>query len=140
MITILILLDQLTKWYVASNMLKFKIIDGFFEIAYVKNTGTIYGLFENNNLVFIVLGILICAIVIWCIKSSKALQSPQAKGFALILAGGISNLIDRIFRGYVVDFIWVKYIGGIFNLADSFIVIGIILIVIFEIRSFIKNG
>lgn len=66
-------------------------------------------------------------------------KSLQEKGFMLILAGGIGNLIDRIFRGFVVDFISLKWVG-IFNFADMCIVIGVIFIIILEIMESLKNG
>lgn len=72
-------------------------------------------------------------------KKNVPKKTLQEKGFLLILSGGIGNLLDRIFRGFVVDFISLKWVG-IFNFADMYIVIGVIFIIILEITESLKNG
>lgn len=139
MIILLVIIDQLTKLYIYNAKPSFNIIGNFFRVQYTQNTGTIFGLFENSNLIFIFLAITLCFIIAFYMKKNVPKKSLQEKGFLLILSGGIGNLLDRIFRGFVVDFISIKWIG-IFNFADMYIVIGVIFIIILELMESLKNG
>lgn len=139
MIILLVIIDQLLKLYISNIKPNFDVIGSFLRIHYTQNTGTIFGLFENSNLFFIVLAVALCVIIALYVKKNVKRKSLQEKGFMLILAGGIGNLIDRIFRGFVVDFISLKWVG-IFNFADMCIVIGVGLIIIFELMESLKNG
>lgn len=139
MIVFLSILDQFSKWFVFERKPNFDVIGDFLRIQYAENTGTIFGLLKNTNLVFIVLGIVLCVIIAFYMKKHIPKRSFKEKGFFLILAGGIGNLIDRIFRGFVIDFISLKWVG-IFNLADMYIVMGVILILFIELREFWKDG
>lgn len=136
MMIVLIVLDQLAKFFAYKNRPNFDLIGNFLRIHYIENTGTIFGLFENSNLIFLVLAIILCIAVIFYMKKNIERKSMKSKVFGLILAGGIGNIIDRIVRGFVVDFISLKWVG-IFNLADSYIVIGVILIAFLEWKEMI---
>ena len=93
---------------------------------YTENTGALFGLFRGNNLLFIILSsIILILIILYFIKTSF----NKKIALIFIIAGILSNLIDRIFYGHVIDFIDVKF-WPVFNLADVFVVIGIILLVI----------
>lgn len=139
MIIILVILDQITKYFANRYRPSFDVIGEFLKIDYVENTGTIFGLFENSNLIFIVLALILCIIISVYMKFNIPKKSLKEKGLLLILAGGVGNLIDRIFRGFVVDFISLKWVG-IFNFADSYIVIGAIFLLFLELKEFLKNG
>lgn len=139
MIVLLVVLDQLAKYFAVQYKPSFSILGDFLGIHYLENTGTIFGLLENSNFVFMILSIILCFIIAIYMKKKVPKKSFQEKCFLLILAGGIGNLIDRIFRGFVVDFISLKYVG-VFNFADSYIVISVILLVILELREIFKNG
>ena len=107
LLAILILLDQLTK-FLFSN---------------VKNYGAAFGILQGQILLFIIISL---AVIVFCVYyyKIKKLRLP----LILILAGTIGNLIDRLFLGYVRDFINLK-IWPVFNLADSLNVIGIALLI-----------
>ena len=111
LIFFLILLDQISKFYF------------FRKNSFVSNTGTFFGLLKNMNFVFIILSIVVIVFVIYYYKEDK-LRS----GFDFVLAGAFGNLIDRLFRGFVVDFIDLKF-WPVFNLADVFITLGVILLI-----------
>ncbi len=122
---ILILLDQLTKLVIFNNNVFYDL--KIFAINIVKNTGASFGLLQNSNshliwISFIVLGILMMYYD----------KFPEKSRFFLMLltAGLIGNLIDRIFRGFVLDFIDFGF-WPVFNLADAMISIGVIGIIIF---------
>ena len=111
---IVILLDQITK-YIFKNY-----------IDYTKNYGAAFGILQNQHILFI----LISLVVIIVIVSIKRDIIPL--GF--LLGGTIGNLIDRLYYGYVVDFIDLK-IWPDFNLADTSITIGIFLLIIYYIKN-----
>lgn len=135
---ITLMIDQIIKYIVVASNCNIPIIPNIFNLIYVKNTGGVYGIFENSNFKFIIISIII--LIILFIYSKNITKDNKLKRvlWQLILAGGVSNLIDRIFRGFVVDF--VQMIGfGVFNLADACIVISAIMIIFLELKE-IKSG
>ena len=121
LIIILVILDQLSKIYFIGKDIK---LFSFLSLTYVKNTGISFGIFQGYNLLFIFLTLLVILLVLYIYKKNSKYSLP----LNLILAGAIGNLIDRIFRGFVIDFINFKF-WPVFNLADSLIVIGALLLV-----------
>lgn len=127
-------LDQLTKHlasvYFTSQV---KIIDNFFSFVYRENTGGGWSIFEGRLWLFIIAGIIALGVFAYMMKDFN-LKTNTVYSIALMLmiAGNIGNLIDRIFRGFVIDFLrfdFGSYTFPIFNLADSFLTIGIILLI-----------
>lgn len=134
---IYVALDHITKFLVIKNIPfhSFIKINDYFSIVNVSNTGVAFSMFQNNNIFFIILVSLVIIFLIYFIyKNKKELTKLQTHSLLLILAGGTGNLIDRIFRGAVVDFIDVGYKEvyrwPAFNVADSCVCIGIGLFVI----------
>lgn len=134
MIFLLIILDQIAKHIAYAVKPDFSILGDFLRIQYIQNTGTIFGLFENSNYIFLILAFVLCVLIAVYMRKNIEKKSFKEKAFLLILAGGIGNIIDRVIRGYVVDFISLKWIG-IFNFSDAYIVIGVFLIIILEIKE-----
>lgn len=136
LVALLILLgfDQWTK-YLAIIGLKdkpnFILIKNVLQLEYLENRGAAFGMMQNKQLPLIVITAVILLVIIWLyhrIPMSKKYFLLQAT-LLLITSGAIGNMIDRIGRGYVVDFIYVSLIGfPIFNVADCFVVIGVILL------------
>lgn len=130
----LIILDFISKLMIVS-FLKGDIflIPNFFYLTYVTNTGTFWGLFSDINLFFIVLSITILIALIYIIVKKITLNKLNTILYSLVISGIIGNLIDRIIRGYVVDFIGIKifnYNFPIFNFSDIYIVIGVLLFIL----------
>lgn len=123
---VLLILDRVTKFVFTGRE--------YFIINYVENTGGLFGLFKENILIFIVFSILILIILIAYFLRISDFKKRIALVF--IFTGIFSNLIDRIFFGYVVDFIDFKF-WPVFNLADVFSIIGVVLIILFGWR--LKN-
>ena len=128
-------LDQLTKFLVKNNLDLYQSwpTEGFFRITYSLNTGIAFGLLENQSTILItILPIFAIGFLIYYYK--KQMQSNRLIRiiFGLQLGGAFGNIIDRIFTGSVIDFI---DIGPwyIFNIADSSIVCGLILLIFFII-------
>lgn len=136
---IIIVIDQTTKIILIDK--EISIIHGLLEFNYTENTGYAFGIGTNNILIVIILNIMILLCIIKLIKHKKeSVYFPILIGLILTLAGGVSNLIDRIFRGYVIDFIDVNVLNyPNFNIADISIVIGIFLLIIFIIKSLFKK-
>ena len=134
MIIILLVIDQLIKWAAIHFKPSFELLGDILKIDYVENTGTIFGFLEGNNTFFIVLAIILCLALSLFMKKYVIRKTFKEKSYMLILSGGLGNLIDRIFRGFVIDYVSLKWVG-IFNLSDIYIIIGIILVFIIEIRE-----
>jgi len=135
-----VLLDRVAKWAVASNIPlhdSVTIIPGLFHLTHVENTGAAFGLFAESTaqwkigalVSFSVIALVIVSALLW--KNSHALTTTTI-GLSLILGGATGNLWDRMMTGHVVDFLDF-YLGSYhwpaFNVADSAIVIGAVLLV-----------
>ena len=132
-IAALILIDQLTKLY-AINVVKpqgmVKVIDNFYYFVYVENRGAAFGMLQNKQWFFIAITAVIFAALGVVLAKYKIEGRLFYAAMILIFAGGIGNLIDRIFRGYVVDFLQFSFFPPVCNLADYFITVGAVLLVI----------
>jgi signal peptidase II len=128
----IIALDQITKYFTVKNLKtdgSFTVIKGFLEFCYVENRGAAFGILQNKRWFFIVLTIIICAGMAYYLFTYKDTRMILRISLAFILGGAIGNLIDRIRLGYVVDMIHITAINyPVFNVADSFVVIGTILL------------
>ena len=118
---ILVLIDQISKYLMTDR----KLTEGFISLSYTTNKGAAFGLLQGWQWLFIVITVMVIAGIFYYYKDIK-----RKEGFMLLLAGSIGNLIDRVFLGYVRDFISVNYFS-VFNLADAFNVIGVGLIIYF---------
>ncbi|MBI4713045.1 MAG: signal peptidase II [Planctomycetes bacterium] len=116
-----------------------EIIPGVLRLKCVLNTGIIWGLWQGSNIIFLALSILSIPIIILLFRAVVKSESAIiliAAAFGLILAGAIGNLYDRLFYSGVRDFIDCYIINWpIFNIADSFITIGAILIIVNMFRK-----
>lgn len=144
-ITLLIVaLDQLTKYLVKVNMSLYDeipVIPGFFSLNYVRNKGAGLGLFANARWVFMAVTVVVIIAVIILLSVDFFKSRLADISLVFILAGGIGNMIDRIFLGEVVDFFQfqIKLFDFIFNVADVFVTFGTILFVIFYLFYYGKD-
>ncbi len=143
----LVALDQITKWIALNNLKEIGsiyLINGVFNFTYVENRGAAFGLMQNWRWFFIISTTIVISIMIYYyIKLPKTKIYNLVRGcLVLILAGAVGNYIDRLFRGYVIDFFHATFIKfmdfPVFNLADSYVVVGAILLSILVI-FFIKD-
>lgn len=136
------LLDQITKLTVDARMDftdRIPVIDGFFYLTHVRNPGAAFGLFGDAPVVlrltmFIGITLVAIAMIVSFYRKLAPGDRFSALSLGLILGGAVGNLVDRVFRGEVVDFLNFRLWGGYqwpdFNLADSFIVVGVAFLVI----------
>jgi signal peptidase II len=138
---IVVALDQLSKYLVRVNMYEGQSIPehGFFRFTYGTNTGGVFGFFSNQTFLITVAAV-ISVVVIILYSRHKMAQSMLVKvSLGLILGGSIGNLIDRIRLGAVTDFIDVGA-WPVFNLADSAIDIGVVLLIIYILFRMKKDS
>jgi signal peptidase II len=125
----LVLVDALVKEFAVVRLkdeAAISVIPGFFDLAYVENRGCAWGMFQGQVWPLAVFGALALAVIIWKRKEFFGEGKAAAVAEVLLYAGIIGNLIDRVFRGYVIDFLdfhWYSHHFPCFNLADSFICI-----------------
>ena len=138
---IFLIIDLIVKIIVVNFMKVYdtiKVIPNFFSIMYVRNTGAAFSILEDSRLFFIIITFiaLIC-IYLFFIKD-KILRKYQIFCYSMLIGGIIGNFVDRVIYGYVVDYLSFNIFGynfPVFNLADIFIVVAIILLILNEVRK-----
>ena len=135
-------IDQLSKLYmynISGGEMGYSIpiINNFFHLTYIENHGGIFGVFQGKINYFTIISIVLIAyVVITEIKNFKKYKFPIKLGISIITAGALGNMIDRIFRGFVIDMIDFRGIWGfIFNIADTYIHIGLYIILFTLIKD-----
>ena len=133
--------DLITKFFIKNNFLinESKKVNSFLDIVYIQNYGVSFGFLSGlvSYWVLVIVGLLVTSLIYYLmIRSYKRLEKLA---YFIIIIGALANIIDRIINSYVVDFISVHYgdfYWPAFNLADIYITIGIIMLIIsFFIRS-----
>jgi signal peptidase II len=132
--------DQLSKSWIRSNLAAWESMPetGFLRLTHVQNTGSAFGLFQNQALLltvvaFMGVAILLFLILFWHRRFPFLATMPSKLALSLILGGTVGNLIDRLRHGYVTDFIAIGRWPA-FNIADSTVVVGATLIAYLFIR------
>ncbi len=141
-------LDQLTKYLVVQNIplhTSIAAVPGVFELTYVQNTGAAFSMLQGAQWLFLVIFILLTAGLIWEFSTKKlGFTTFERWCLVAIYAGGLGNMLDRLRLGYVVDMVKLTFMDfAVFNVADSFITCGCILLLIhlvFFNRGFWKDG
>ncbi|MET3616445.1 signal peptidase II [Peptoniphilus olsenii] len=134
---ILILLDQFSKFLVKTYLYgkdPLVVIDGFLRFYYIENRGAAFGILQGARWFLTIITIIVLIfLLIFLIKNYKKLPKIYLFSISLLIGGTIGNFIDRLRLHYVIDFISLKFFDynfAVFNLADTFIVVGTILICI----------
>lgn len=138
-IAVLSAVDQIIKFFAERDLAPISekvVIKGFLGWEYVQNTGAAFGSFSNNTVVLSVITGIIILIGIIAIIAKKITNKFLLTVAVMIISGGIGNLIDRIARGYVTDYIKVLFIDfPVFNFADILVTCGSFLLIIYLIRD-----
>ena len=145
-IALSIVLDQITKYAVVANMVEgqsIPIIENILHLTYVKNPGAAWGMLANHRWVFMTFStVAIIGLGIYLFGFSKDHKWVKIS-LAMIIGGGIGNMIDRTILGYVIDFIdfyafptvWMY----VFNVADSFVCVGAVMLMYYLIVETVKE-
>ncbi|MFZ2487229.1 MAG: signal peptidase II [Anaerolineae bacterium] len=130
---LVILLDQITKRWIEANLpvyeslAPFPALHNFFTLTHFTNTGAAFGLFRDQNILFVAIGVVVLlSIIIYSRYLPHDMKIVQV-ALGLQLGGALGNMIDRVRIGHVTDFIYFHFWPA-FNIADSSIVVGVLLL------------
>lgn len=144
---LIIAIDQLSKLLIVNNfelLTCFPLIKGIFDFNYIHNSGAAWGMLSGKRGLLILITLVIMAVcIVWLINAAKKKERLSFWAVSLVLAGGVGNMVDRIFRGgKVVDFIqfafWKSF--PVFNIADCAIVIGCGLLILGFLLDAVKEA
>lgn len=145
-ILIIVIVDQLTKIVVDQTLFlhqSIPVIDNFFSLTYIRNKGAAFGILANSAATFrlavlIVFSLVAIGFVISLIRRLPESERWLTVSLAFILGGALGNLIDRVWYGEVIDFLdfyWSTFHWPAFNVADSFITVGVVMALFRFLRS-----
>ena len=135
---ITLVIDQTSKYLILINVKEFEsipIINNFFKVTFMKNTGAAFSFLEGNVPLIIIVTSIIIIFILRYIKITNPKRQEKIF-YSLIIGGAFGNLIDRIVHGYVIDFLDFNLFGynyPVFNIADISIVVGIFSLIILSI-------
>jgi signal peptidase II len=139
-----VFLDQLTKTWIRLVFDEFEtlVVWPVFNLTLVYNTGAAFSFLSNaggwQRWFFIALGVIVCIVLVVWLSRLSAAERLSGYGLALVIGGAIGNIIDRVWLGKVVDFLqwhWNDWYWPTFNIADSAITLGVVLLLIDGFRS-----
>lgn len=132
-----IILDRITKIYASSNFLQNPIHTKFINFVYVENRGAAFGILQDRRIFFIILTLVVVAYLLYYfIRNINTNPKMLNLALSLIISGALGNFYDRLFHGYVVDFIEFSFVNfPVFNIADILVTLGSILLVVFILFS-----
>jgi signal peptidase II len=131
---VILVLDQLTKAWIWRTLgptegTSARLLGSWLSLTFVKNTGVAFGLFRGIPYFFTITSVLISIGAILFYRYQLPNDRPWIQfSIGLIVGGAIGNIIDRLRLGFVIDFVHVSWFPGIFNVADSAITIGVIML------------
>ena len=130
---IIILIDQITKFLIRINFQlneTFPIIKNIFHLTYIHNFGAGFGILQQQKWILIFISLIVIGVIFYYFGRIKDKEILLQVLVGFVLGGTIGNLIDRLIYGFVIDFIDIR-IWPIFNVADSFVTIGVIGLIIY---------
>ena len=128
-VLLVFLLDRVTKAWVLKRLFgRSAEVFSFFRLTYAENTGVSFGMFRDRNMFFLAFSAGLVLVLLLLRRRIQAHGAAAAVGFALVLGGALGNLYDRISYGYVVDFFDFSFFPAVFNVADSAITCGAVLL------------
>ncbi len=126
-IVVTLILDQLVKWLVRSQMVlgeSIPLLQNVFHLTYIENPGAAFGLFKDKTIFFVIFTLIIIGIMVYLYLHQTNRKTLFAYSLALVIGGAAGNLIDRVVKGTVTDMFDFR-IWPVFNIADMAVVIGL---------------
>ena len=138
-IAALIVLDQLVKAYVVQNIALGEIkswIPNLVSLTYLQNRGAAFSMLQDQQWFFAVITLVVMVGAIWYLHKHIEDSLWIVFGLVLIIAGGLGNFIDRISQGFVVDMFHLDFINfAIFNVADSYLTVGVVVLLLAMLKE-----
>ena len=138
-IVALIALDQWVKFEIVKNIQLGGVkpfIPKILSLTYLRNTGAAFSILENQQWLFAVITLVVIGAAIWYLSKHIKGSVWLLSSLCLIIAGGIGNFIDRMRQGFVVDMFQLDFINfAIFNVADSYLTIGVIVLIVMMLKE-----
>lgn len=116
------------------------IIKGLLDFRYIENTGAAFSILQDQRWFFVTVTAVICVLVVFALFRYHRHEFFSYGASILILGGGIGNLIDRVFYGYVVDYIRISFFPAIFNFSDCCITVGALFLIVHVLFYMEGNG
>ncbi|HEP7162834.1 TPA: signal peptidase II [Streptococcus pyogenes] len=131
---LLVALDQLSKFWIVSHIALGEVkpfISGIVSLTYLQNNGAAFSILQDQQWFFVVITVLVIGYAIYYLATHPHLNIWKQLALLLIISGGIGNFIDRLRLAYVIDMVHLDFVDfAIFNVADSYLTVGVILLVI----------
>lgn len=138
-IVALIALDQWVKFEIVKNIQLGGVkpfIPKILSLTYLRNTGAAFSILENQQWLFAVITLVVIGAAIWYLSKHIKDSVWLLSALSLIIAGGIGNFIDRMHQGFVVDMFQLDFINfAIFNVADSYLTIGVLVLIVMMLKE-----
>lgn len=134
---IFVAVDQIIKYLVVQNISPTEIVEAIprvLNLVYVENTGAAFSILSGKVYILGIVSIVVCFAMVWYLVTKKPKNKLLLVSLGMILGGAAGNLIDRVFRGYVIDFLEPAFMNfPVFNIADIAINVGAVLLIIYVI-------
>lgn len=142
--TIIVLIDQFTKYLTVQNIALHETIEfipGFMSFTYLQNSGAAWSILEGQMWFFYIVTVITVIAILYFLKTEGKTDKIFGTILTLVLGGTIGNFIDRLLYKYVIDMIRVEFISfPVFNVADSFLTVGVIALFIYTFYQEKKSG
>ena len=138
-IAALIILDQLVKAYVVQNIALGEIkswIPNLVSLTYLQNRGAAFSMLQDQQWFFALITFVVMGVAVWYLHKHIEDSWWLVTGLVLIIAGGLGNFIDRISQGFVVDMFHLDFVNfAIFNVADSYLTVGVLVLLLAMLKE-----
>lgn len=135
--TLLVVIDQVTKYLTVQNIAfneVIEVIPNVVSLTYIENTGAAFSILEGQMWFFYIITVLVIGFVLYYMAVEARDDKPLGIILSIVLAGTIGNFIDRLINQAVIDMIKLEFVDfAIFNVADSFLTIGVILLLAYTL-------
>lgn len=139
---LIVVADQVIKYLVFENLQgidSLPFIGNLLTLTYVENRGAAFGMFQNMSWLFAVITVIMIALFFYIIIKKKITNKLFLACVVLIIGGGVGNLIDRVFRGFVIDYLQLSFFPYVCNFADYCITIGAAMLIIYVLFFYGKK-
>ena len=143
-VLLLIALDQLVKSYIVQQIPLGEVrswIPNLVSLTYLQNRGAAFSILQDQQFLFAVITLVVVVGAIWYLHKHMEDSLWMVLGLTLIIAGGLGNFIDRVSQGFVVDMFHLDFINfAIFNVSDSYLTVGVIILLIAMLKEEINGN